>query len=64
LVCSWEDNLEAHEKPPKRIWLDPKALKEWFDHVKAERKREAEGKGRRDIEDPQDNDAAKGLVSG
>lgn len=63
-MCGWEDNLEDHERPPKRIWLDSKALNEWFASVKRERKREMEGKGRRDIEDPQDNDAAKDLISG
>jgi hypothetical protein len=61
------EELPNDEQPPKRIWLNPKLLKEHFEHVK--RKREQEMKGGSSgwdthIEDPVDNDAAKGLIVG
>lgn len=57
------DELPEDERPPRRIWLDGDAMKNWMDEVK--RKREAKAKGKdREIEDPVQNDAASMLVVG
>jgi hypothetical protein len=62
------DELSADERPPKRIWLDGDALREWFEDVR--RKREAKYGGKSDggwdksIEDPVQNQAAKDLIVG
>lgn len=62
VVLSWDELLE-HERPPERMWDSGDQLKEWFEQVK--RNREAEAKGeKRAIEDPVENDAAKGLLVG
>lgn len=64
MVCSWQDNLEEKEQPPRSIWLDPRKLRAHMNEVRSNRKREAEGKGRGEIEDPVENAAAKGLIHG
>ena len=61
------DELPEDERPPKRIWLDGDALREWFAEVK--RKRDAKygadpGGWDKSIEDPVDNAAAQGLIVG
>jgi hypothetical protein len=60
------DELPKEERPGKEIWLDGPALTEWFEDV--ERKREAKYSGGsgwdKSIEDPIDNEAAKGLIVG
>lgn len=63
------DELPKDERPPKRIWLDGDSLREWFADV--ERKREAKWSGGsskggwdKSIEDPVENEAAKGLIVG
>lgn len=64
MVCGWQDNLDEKEQPPKAIWLNSKKLREWMQNVRLNRKREMEGKGSADIEDPVDNEAARGLIVG
>lgn len=59
VVLSWQENLPDKERPPKRIWQDGEALKEWFARLDKEREREREGKK---IDDPVDNPAAAGLI--
>lgn len=56
-ILSWEE-LPEKERPPKSLWDDDERLVEWFDRIKRNRDREAEGQG---IEDPVENDMAKGL---
>lgn len=59
---SWEE-LPPEDQPPRRIWLDDELLTAWFEEVK--RRREDERKGEsRDIDDPVQNEAAKGLLVG
>lgn len=61
------DELPEDERPPKRIWLNPKRLKAHFDEVTRKRNREIEtgSKGsNRQIEDPRENKAAEGLLVG
>lgn len=62
------EELPEDEQPPKRIWLRPKELKEHFAWVKRKREAEMKGGGSKgwdvSIEDPVDNDAAKGLIVG
>ena len=62
MVAAWSD-LEEHEFPPKHIWADGRQLKEWFQGVREKRKREY-GSGDKTIEDPVENEAAKGLLVG
>lgn len=61
MFAGWDENLEDYERPPKRIWLDGRQLKAWFEQVRVNRRREAEGKS---IEDPVANAAAEGLIVG
>lgn len=61
IILSW-DNLPKDERPPENIWGDDRAIKEWFDAVEANRKTDADPD--RQIEDPVDNAAAKGLIVG
>lgn len=62
------DELPEDERPDKRIWLDGDALREWFAEVK--RRREAKYGGKdsggwdKSIEDPVENEAARGLIVG
>lgn len=58
------DELPLDERPPKKIWLDPPKLEEWFDAVQKRRDEKYGGDGKQEIEDPVDNAAAKGLISG
>jgi hypothetical protein len=62
VVLGWRE-LPEDEQPPKRIWLDTDKLREHFAWVK--RKREAEIKGDKAIDDPVDNEAGiKDLIVG
>jgi hypothetical protein len=66
-VLRWRENLDEKEMPPRRIWRNPEALSEWFEAVRADRKRNIErGSSDRsqEIEDPVENEAAKGLLVG
>jgi hypothetical protein len=60
------EELPDEERPPKRIWLNAKLLKEHFEAVKRARKAAYSGSGdsSREIEDPVENEAAKGLIVG
>lgn len=59
------DELPSDERPPKSIWLDSEKLEEWFDAVEKRRKEKyGDGKDNNDIEDPVENEAAKGLIVG
>lgn len=62
------EELAPDEQPPKRIWLQGEKLKEWFAEVNRRRHREAggsgSGNGSQPIEDPVQNEAAKGLIVG
>lgn len=62
VFLSW-DELPNDERPPRTIWRNGDKLKEWFDDVKEKREREMDPK-RNNIEDPVDNEAAKGLIVG
>lgn len=59
MVNSW-DELEEDERPPKHIWTDGRKMHQWFRDVRSQRKSE----GSDDIEDPVENEAAKGLIVG
>jgi hypothetical protein len=66
-VTRWRETLDDHEIPPRRIWRDSDALKEWFEHVRADRKREMQGGSSdrsQEIEDPVQNEAARSLLVG
>lgn len=58
------DELPSDEKPPRKIWLDPERLDEWFVEVEKRRKEKYGVDGNKDIEDPVDNAAARGLIVG
>lgn len=58
LILSFEE-LPRNERPARRIWLDDEALSDHFKLVERNREREAKGQA---IEDPVDNDAARGLL--
>lgn len=57
------EEMDDDERPPREIWHRGDKLRAWMDDVRARRARTATGADR-DIEDPVDNDAAKGLVVG
>lgn len=63
MFLGW-DELPKDERPPKRIWLDGEKLEEWFVMVNKRREEKYSGKGDRHIEDPVQNEAAKGLIVG
>lgn len=60
LYLSFEE-LPAEDQPPKRLWRNADGLRSWFEDVRRHR-----GHDRDDgeIEDPVDNEAAKGLIVG
>lgn len=65
LFLSFNEELDQEERPPKRIWLDPPRLKEWFDAVKKQREKKYGVDGKKEIEGPSvENKAAKNLISG
>lgn len=53
------EELTPDDMPPRKIWMDGKALNEWFDDV---RRRQKDGMSGRDIEDPVRNSAIDMLV--
>lgn len=54
------EELRPEDVPPRKIWLDDEALKEWFDEV---RRSQREGSDRYGgIEDPQRNAVLDGLI--
>jgi len=63
---SWEEHLEDGEQPPRSIWFNEEELSAHFERVKADRKAKYGGKddGPGPIEDPVENQAAKGLIVG
>lgn len=66
-VLKWRENLDEGEMPPRRIWFEADALREWFDGVEADRRRKMRGEGgdrSQEIEDPVQNEAARGLLIG
>jgi hypothetical protein len=64
LFLSFSEELEEKERPPKRIWLDPPRLKKWFEEVKLKREEKWGVDGKKEIEDPVENPAAKHLIVG
>jgi hypothetical protein len=58
------DELPEDERPAKRIWLDPKKLKDHFAWVRRKREREMKGDRSDDVDDTVENEAAKGLIVG
>lgn len=54
------EDLPEDERPDKSIWLNAEKLKAHFEIVNRERERKYSGK--KDIEDPVDNDAASSLI--
>jgi hypothetical protein len=67
LILSF-DELPKDERPPKRIWLDGEKLTDWFKTVEKRREEKygsSNGKSSPGpIEDPVQNEAAKGLLVG
>jgi len=62
LFASFDDNLDLDERPPKRVWLDNDKLKAHMEWVRRKRDREMKGESaKKEIEDPVDNDLAKGI---
>lgn len=57
---SFED-LPEEDVPPRSIWTDFDALKDWFDEVRRRQKERLSGK---EIEDPQRNSALDFLIVG
>lgn len=57
MVNAW-DELEEHERPPKHLWTDGPRLNEWFREIRRKRKND-DG-----VDDPVENEAAKGLIVG
>jgi hypothetical protein len=66
VFLSFEENLEKDERPPKAIWLDGDKLAAHFAWVEQRRKERYSGKGdgSSEIDDPVENQAAKGLLVG
>jgi hypothetical protein len=62
VFIAWEE-LPEEEQPPKRIWLNARELKAWFQNVKRNRANGASNSSP-EIEDPVDNAAAQGLIVG
>lgn len=54
--------LPEDEQPPKRIWFDGAAMKEWIAHV--ERLREAKMKGEKPTGKTESNDLAEDILVG
>ena len=64
LFLGW-DELPKDERPPRSIWLDGEKLEDWFNMVNKRRDEKYGGKGGSgQIEDPVQNEAAKGLIVG
>lgn len=57
------EELPEDEQPPKRIWLDGEKLADWFANVKKRRDEKYGESGRKAIEDPVENAAAKSLIT-
>lgn len=57
------EEMPEHERPPKKIWQDPEALKGHFDMVKRDREAgtNPNSKVEGPIEEPVQNDLTKGL---
>jgi len=55
------EEFDADEQPPRRIWEDPRKMREWFKEIRRKRKREVGGS---DESDMVQNDAAKALIVG
>lgn len=58
------EELPQEEQPPKRIWLSPDKLGNWFAEVKKRREKEYGKDGKKGIDDPVQNEAAKSLIVG
>lgn len=65
IFISYEEQLPNEERPPKRIWLNTDALKEWFAEVDRKRERDMKGEGDKSIDGPSEkNAAAEDLIVG
>lgn len=53
------EELPPEDMPPRNIWLDGKALNEWFDDVRQRQKQKMDG---REIDDPVRNGALDLLI--
>jgi hypothetical protein len=62
------EELDKGEKPPRHIWWDSDAMKQWWRHVEAIRKAKYSGKGANEpVDDPRgysQNDAVKDILPG
>lgn len=56
------DELPKDERPPRRIWLDPERMSEWWKAVEKRRDERIKGDGSSEIDDPVSNSAARDLV--
>lgn len=56
------EELPKDEQPPKRIWFDNDAMRDWIAHI--ERVREAKYKGEKPSGPTEENDAASDLLVG
>jgi hypothetical protein len=66
MFLNWQENMEAKEVPPKRIWFDEDKLNAWFKDVR--KQRELEARGQSNTEEGWDgefkrNEAAKMLIA-
>lgn len=62
---SWQENLDEDEQPPRPIWFSPQELRDWFAQVKKRRDEKSGGDDSAGpIDDPVENQAAKGLIVG
>ena len=57
---SFEEFDFPEDVPPRNLWNDPRAMKDWFDAVRAKHDSRTPD---RDIEDPKQNDAASLLIA-
>lgn len=66
IFLSFEE-LPEDERPDRAIWLDGPALTAWFAEVKRRREEKYSSDGHgwdKSIEDPVENQAARGLIVG
>lgn len=59
---SWYENRPKKECPPRRIWLDGKALDQWWKDIEKDRERESDPDGPGEVQNPVKNEAAALLL--
>lgn len=56
------DELEADERPPRRLWRNPDKLNDWFDGVKRKREQKYAPPDQQ-IDDPVENELAREMLA-